>query len=43
MARAEERQFLSLRPLNLTEARRGDAREYLPGNIVQFVQLLCPL
>ena len=34
----EERQFLSLRPLNLTDAQRGDAREYLPGNVVQFVQ-----
>jgi conjugative relaxase-like TrwC/TraI family protein len=35
---ADERQFLSLRPLNLTDAQRGDAREYLPGNVVQFVQ-----
>lgn len=35
---AEERQFLSLRPLNLTDAQRGVAREYLPGNVVQFVQ-----
>ena len=35
---AEERQFLSLRPLNLTDAQRGDAREYLAGNVVQFVQ-----
>lgn len=34
----DERQFLSLRPLNLTDAQRGDAREYLPGNVVQFVQ-----
>jgi conjugative relaxase-like TrwC/TraI family protein len=34
----EERQFLSLKPLNLTEAQRTDAREYLPGAVVQFVQ-----
>ncbi len=34
----DERQFLSLRPLNLTEAQRGDAREYQPGAVVQFVQ-----
>jgi len=34
----DERQFLSLRPLNLTHAQRGDAREYLPGIVVQFVQ-----
>ena len=33
-----ERQFLSLRPLNLTEAQRGDAREYRPGAVVQFIQ-----
>jgi conjugative relaxase-like TrwC/TraI family protein len=33
-----ERQFLSLRPLNLTEAQRGDAREYRPGVVVQFIQ-----
>ncbi len=34
----EERAFLSLRSLNLTEAQRSDAREYLPGAIVQFHQ-----
>jgi conjugative relaxase-like TrwC/TraI family protein len=34
----DERKFLSLRPLNFTEAQRGDADEYLPGNIVQFQQ-----
>lgn len=34
----DERQFLSLRPLNLTEAQRGDQREYQPGAVVQFVQ-----
>jgi conjugative relaxase-like TrwC/TraI family protein len=33
-----ERDFLSLRSLNLTEAQRGDAREYLPGTVVQFHQ-----
>jgi conjugative relaxase-like TrwC/TraI family protein len=35
---SDERQFLSLRSLNLTEAQRGDAREYAPGTIVQFHQ-----
>ena len=34
----DERTFLSLRSLNLTEAQRSDAREYLPGSIVQFHQ-----
>jgi conjugative relaxase-like TrwC/TraI family protein len=34
----EERTFLSLRSLNLTEAQRSDAREYSPGVIVQFHQ-----
>jgi hypothetical protein len=34
----EDRIFLSLRSLNLTEAQRGDAREYLPGAVVQFHQ-----
>jgi conjugative relaxase-like TrwC/TraI family protein len=34
----DERQFVSLRPLNLTEAQRMDKSEYAPGSIVQFVQ-----
>ena len=34
----DERQFISLRPRNLTEAQRGDKAEYHPGEIVQFVQ-----
>ena len=34
----DERNFSSLRPLNLTEAQRGDAGEYVPGTIVQFHQ-----
>jgi conjugative relaxase-like TrwC/TraI family protein len=34
----KERTFLSLRSLNLTQAQRADAREYLPGAIVQFHQ-----
>ena len=34
----DERQFASLRPLNLTEAQRKDAREYVPGTVVQFHQ-----
>lgn len=34
----DERQFLSLRPLNLTEAERGDKRAYIGGEIVQFMQ-----
>jgi conjugative relaxase-like TrwC/TraI family protein len=34
----KERSFLSLRSLNLTEAERGDAREYFPGAVVQFHQ-----
>ena len=35
---ADERSFLSLRPLNLTEAERGDLAEYRPGAVVQFHQ-----
>jgi ATP-dependent exoDNAse (exonuclease V) alpha subunit len=35
---AEERQYLSLRPLNLTEAQRGDPAEYRPGAVLQFHQ-----
>lgn len=34
----KDRQFLSLRSLNLTEAQRSDPREYQPGAVVQFVQ-----
>jgi conjugative relaxase-like TrwC/TraI family protein len=34
----DERNFLSLRSLNLTEAQRGDLAEYRPGAIVQFHQ-----
>jgi conjugative relaxase-like TrwC/TraI family protein len=34
----DERNFLSLRPLNLTEAQRGDLAEYRPGAVVQFHQ-----
>lgn len=34
----KEHSFLSLRSLNLTEAERGDAREYAQGSIVQFHQ-----
>jgi len=33
-----ERRFLSLRPLNLTEAQRRDKREYHAGAMVQFHQ-----
>jgi hypothetical protein len=33
-----ERQFLSLRPLNLTEAQRRDKGAYVGGEIAQFVQ-----
>jgi len=33
-----ERQFLSLRPLNLTEAQRGEKTAYQSGEVVQFVQ-----
>ena len=33
-----EGKFLSLQPLNLTEAQRKDAREYAPGTVVQFHQ-----
>jgi hypothetical protein len=33
-----DRQFTALRPLNLTEAQRGDAREYQPGTVIQFHQ-----
>jgi ATP-dependent exoDNAse (exonuclease V) alpha subunit len=35
---SDERQFLSLRPLNLTEAQRGIAAEYRTGDVVQFHQ-----
>jgi conjugative relaxase-like TrwC/TraI family protein len=34
----KDRQFLSLRPLNLTEAQKGDKSEYSSGSVVQFVQ-----
>jgi len=34
----QEREFLSLRPLNLTEAQRGDKSSYQGGEIVRFVQ-----
>jgi hypothetical protein len=34
----DERGFLSLRPVNLTEAQRSDRSEYQPGAVVQFVQ-----
>jgi conjugative relaxase-like TrwC/TraI family protein len=34
----KERNFLSLRSLNLTEAQRGDAREYSEGTVVRFHQ-----
>ena len=34
----DERNFLSLRSLNLTEAQRGDAGEYSPGAVIQFHQ-----
>jgi len=34
----KEHHFLSLRSLNLTEAQRGDAREYAEGTIVRFHQ-----
>jgi len=34
----DEREFLSLRPLNLTEAQRGDSAEYRPAAVVQFHQ-----
>jgi len=34
----KDRQLLSLRSLNLTDAQRGDKSEYLPGTVVQFVQ-----
>jgi conjugative relaxase-like TrwC/TraI family protein len=33
-----EREFTALRPMNLTEAQRHDAREYVPGTVVQFHQ-----
>jgi len=33
-----EREFTILRPLNFTEAQRADAREYQPGQVVQFHQ-----
>jgi conjugative relaxase-like TrwC/TraI family protein len=34
----DEREFLSLRPLGLTEAQRADAGEYHPGAVLQFQQ-----
>jgi len=33
-----EREFTTLRPLNFTEAQRADARDYQPGQVVQFHQ-----
>ena len=33
-----EREFTTLRALNLTEAQRKDARDYAPGMVVQFHQ-----
>jgi len=35
---ANEREFTAMRPLNLTEAERTDAANYVPGEIVQFHQ-----
>ena len=34
----DDREFVALRPLNLTEAQRKDKGEYLPGAVVQFHQ-----
>lgn len=34
----DEREFLSLKSRNLTEAERGDALSYREGDVVQFVQ-----
>jgi conjugative relaxase-like TrwC/TraI family protein len=34
----KEREFASLRPLNYTQAQRGNAREYQAGSVVQFHQ-----
>jgi conjugative relaxase-like TrwC/TraI family protein len=34
----DERNFVSLKSLNLTEAQRGDVQEYHAGNVVQFHQ-----
>ena len=34
----QEREFLSYVPLHLTEAERGEANSYLPGDMVQFHQ-----
>ena len=34
----DERQFVSLRSRNLTEAQRTDKAEYQPGEVIQFVQ-----
>lgn len=34
----EDRNFLSLKPLNLTEAQRTDGLNYTPGDVIQFVQ-----
>jgi len=33
-----EREITTLQPLNMTEAQRQDAREYIPGMVVQFHQ-----
>jgi ATP-dependent exoDNAse (exonuclease V) alpha subunit len=35
---AKEREFIALRPLNMTEAERTDFGQYVPGEIVQFHQ-----
>jgi conjugative relaxase-like TrwC/TraI family protein len=35
---ASEREFSTLRPLNMTEAERTDFAQYVPGEIVQFHQ-----
>lgn len=37
MLEEKERSFLRLENLQLTEAERGDARHYQPGQVVQFV------
>jgi hypothetical protein len=34
----DEREFAVLRPKGLTEAERGDARQFAPGMVVQFHQ-----
>lgn len=35
---ARDREFLSLQTLGLTEAQRMDGQNYVPGNVIQFVQ-----